>query len=170
MNDQLQRAEKILQRINELAAISEDQGYITRTYGTPAFIEGRNKVQQWMKEAGLQTRTDNIGNIRGVLASANKNAKTFVIASHIDTIINAGRFDGPMGVLMGLDLIEELVRSKTAIPFHIELIGFCDEEGCRFHTTYLGSKAVAGSFDKAMLDIKDAKGISLQEVIRETGG
>ena len=170
MNDHLQRAEKILQRINELAAISEDEGYITRTYGTPAFVEGRNKVEQWMKEAGLQTRTDNIGNIRGVLPSSNKNAKTFVISSHIDTIINAGRFDGPMGVLMGLDLIEELVGSKTAIPFDIELIGFCDEEGCRFHTTYLGSKAVAGSFDKAMLDIRDAKGISLQEVIRETGG
>jgi hydantoinase/carbamoylase family amidase len=170
MSDQLQRAEKILQRINELAAISEDEGCITRTYGTPAFIEGRNKVEQWMREAGLRTSTDNIGNIRGVLPSANKDAKTFVIASHIDTIINAGRFDGPMGVLMGLDLIEELIRLKQTIPFHIELIGFCDEEGCRFHTTYLGSKAIAGSFDKAMLNIKDAKGISLQEVIVETGG
>jgi len=170
MSTELQRAEKILQRINELASISEDEGCITRTYGTPAFIDGRNKVEQWMKESGLQTRIDNIGNIRGLLLSKDNQAKTFVIASHIDTIINAGRFDGPMGVLMGLDLITQLVQSKTKLPFHIELIGFCDEEGCRFHTTYLGSKAVAGSFDKAMLEIKDAKGISLQEVIRETGG
>ena len=170
MSTELQRAEKILQRINELASISEDESCITRTYGTPAFIEGRNKVEQWMKESGLQTRTDNIGNIRGLLLSKNSQAKTFVIASHIDTIINAGRFDGPMGVLMGLDLIEQLVQSKTNLPFHIELIGFCDEEGCRFHTTYLGSKVVAGSFDRAMLEIKDVKGISLQEVIREAGG
>lgn len=170
MSTELQRADKVLHRINELAFVSEDEGCITRTYGTPAFIEGKNKVEQWMKDAGLQTSTDNIGNIRGKLWSENSQAKTFVIASHIDTIINAGRFDGPMGVLMGLDLIEQLVQSKTVLPFHIELIGFCDEEGCRFHTTYLGSKTVAGSFDKAMLEIKDAKGISLQKAIRETGG
>ena len=113
MNNELQRAEKILQRINELASISEDTGCITRTYGTKAFIEGRNKVEQWMKETGLQTRTDNIGNVRGKLLSKNKNAKTFVIASHIDTIINAGKFDGPLGVLIGLDLIEQLIQSKS---------------------------------------------------------
>jgi allantoate deiminase len=170
MSNELQRAERILQRINELASISEDEGCITRTYGTPAFIKGRNKVEQWMKEAGLQTRTDTIGNIRGTLLSKNANAKAMVIASHIDTIINAGRFDGPMGVLMGLDLVEQLVHSKTTIPFHIELIGFCDEEGCRFHTTYLGSKAVTGSFDNGMLAIKDAKGISLAEAIKAIGG
>ncbi len=123
-----------------------------------------------MKEAGLQIRTDNIGNVRGKLLSKNTNAKTLVIASHIDTIINAGKFDGPMGVLMGLDLIEQLIQSKTEPPFHIELIGFCDEEGCRFHTTYLGSKAVAGSFDIAASDAKDAAGISLREAIKEIGG
>ena len=67
MNNHLQRAAKVLQRINELASISEDGGRITRTYGTKAFIEGRNKAEQWMKKAGLQTRVDNIGNIRGRL-------------------------------------------------------------------------------------------------------
>ena len=170
MSNELQRAEKILQKINELAAVSEDEGCITRTYGTKAFIEGRNKVEQWMKETGLQTRTDNIGNVRGKLLSKNKNAKTFVIASHIDTIINAGKFDGPLGVLIGLDLINQLIQSKTELPFHIELIGFCDEEGCRFHTTYLGSKVVAGSFDIVTLDAKDAAGISLREAIKEIGG
>lgn len=170
MNNYFQRTEKVLQRINELASISEDEGYITRTYGTKAFIEGRNKVQQWMKEAGLQTRVDNIGNIRGRLPSHHPQAKTFVIASHIDTIINAGKFDGPLGVLIGLDIIEQLVLSKSETPFHIELVGFCDEEGCRFHTTYLGSKALAGSFDKMVLHTKDANGISLEQVIEETGG
>ncbi|MDP4262483.1 MAG: allantoate amidohydrolase [Bacteroidota bacterium] len=170
MSDHLTRAEKVLQRINELASVSEDDGCITRTYGTRAFIEGRNKVEQWMKQAGLQTRTDNIGNIRGRLLSGNADAKTFVIASHIDTVINAGKFDGPLGVLAGLDLIEQIIRSKTEIPFHVELIAFCDEEGCRFHTTYLGSKAVAGSFDKQLSDKRDAAGISLGEVIKQNGG
>jgi hydantoinase/carbamoylase family amidase len=166
----MQRAEKIIQRINELAFISEDKSCVTRTYGTHAFIDGRNKVEQWMKDAGLDIGIDNIGNIRGKLLSKNADAKTFVIASHIDTIINAGKFDGPLGVLMGLDILEHIIQSKTKLPFHIELIGFCDEEGCRFHTTYLGSKALAGSFDKTILDVKDAQGISLEEVIKENGG
>ena len=156
--NRLKEQQKVLQRINELASISEDEGCITRTYGTKAFIEGRNKVEQWMKEAGLQTSVDNIGNIRGRLLSENANAKTFVIASHIDTIINAGKFDGPLGVLMGLGFTRtDSFRSKTELPFHIELIGFCDEEGCRFHTTYLGSKAVAGSFDKSTSGYKRCK-------------
>lgn len=166
----IQRAEKIMSRINELASISEDEGRVTRTYGTPAFLKGRELVQQWMQEAGLDTRIDNIGNIRGRLRSENPAAKTFVIASHIDTIINAGKFDGPMGVLIGLDLLEEIIRKNTALPFHIELIGFCDEEGCRFHSTYLGSKAIAGCFDTSILDTKDANGISLQSVIQQNGG
>ena len=170
MSNDLHRAEKILQRIDELASVSEDKNCITRTYGTKAFIEGRNKVTQWMKEAGLETNIDNIGNIRGKFVSGNAGAKTFVIASHIDTIINAGKFDGPLGVLMGVDVVEQLIQSKTVLPFHIELIGFCDEEGCRFHTTYLGSKAVAGSFDKTILDTKDERGVSLQEVIEQNGG
>ncbi|MFC0774294.1 M20 family metallo-hydrolase [Terrimonas alba] len=166
----LQRAKKILLRIDELAAISEDEGFIARTYGTPAFLEARNKVEQWMKEAGLSTRVDNIGNIRGKLLSNDPNAKTFVIASHIDTVINAGKFDGPLGVIAGLDILERLVQSKTTLPFHIELIGFCDEEGCRFHTTYLGSKAVAGCFDNHLLQIKDEAGQQLADVIEANGG
>ena len=170
MSSHLQRAEKVLQRINELASVSEDEGYITRTYGTKAFVEGRDKVGHWMKEAGLLTSVDNIGNIRGRLLSKNENAKTFVIASHIDTVINAGRFDGPLGVLMGLDLLGELARSNTPLPFHVELIGFCDEEGSRFHTAYLGSTTVTGSFDRSQLDTKDANGITLQQVIAENGG
>src|SRR5437868_1743576 len=170
MSNHLQRAERILKRIDELASISEDKTCITRTYGTAAFIEGRNKVQQWMKGAGLQTTIDNIGNIRGRLKASNGATKTFVIASHIDTIINAGRFDGPLGVLMGLDLIEQIIESKTEIPFTIELIGFCDEEGCRFHTTYLGSKAVAGSFDQSILSTKDERGNTLNEVMEQNGG
>jgi allantoate deiminase len=159
-----------MQRINALASITEDEGRVTRTYGTHAFIRGRDLVQQWMKDAGLETRVDNIGNIRARLLSGNPAAKTFVIASHIDTIINAGKFDGPMGVLIGLDLLEQLKHNKTELPFHIELIGFCDEEGCRFHTTYLGSKAVAGCFDETILDTKDANGIALQDVIEQNGG
>ncbi len=104
MNEYLSRARNIMVRIDDLASISEDSAVIARTFGTPAFLEGSRKVAGWMKKAGLQTHTDTIGNVRGRLLSSNSGAKTLVIASsHIDTVVNAGRFDGPMGVLIGLD-------------------------------------------------------------------
>lgn len=168
--DPLQQATIILQRINELASISDMPDVISRTLGTEAFIKGRTLVAHWMQQAGLETRIDAIGNIRGRLASDKTNAKTLVIASHIDTVVNAGKFDGPLGVLTGLALLEQLMQQKTPLPFNIELIAFCDEEGVRFHTTYLGSKVVAGQFDNNLLSRQDATGTTLQEVIQDMGG
>jgi allantoate deiminase len=169
MNSYLQRPQRIVERIKELATISEDEKGITRTFGTKAFVEGRDKVQSWMQQAGLVSRIDSIGNVRGILKSNHPNPKTFIIASHIDTVVNAGKWDGPLGVLMGLDLIEQLIRRKTLLPFNVELIAFSDEEGVRYHTTYLGSKVVAGSFDMGLLEKKDASGINLKEAIEEMG-
>ena len=170
MDEFEERAGRILVRINELAGYSEDLRCLTRTFGSPAFMEAGKKVFLWMTEAGLQTSIDNIGNIRGRLVSTDKNAQTFIIASHIDTVSDAGKFDGPLGVIMGLDLVEHLIKSKTVIPFNIELIAFSDEEGVRFHSTYLGSRVVAGTFDIGLLDKKDASGISVKEVVEFVGG
>lgn len=164
------RAEKILKRINELAQISEDKTGTTRTFGTAAFIVGCQKVRSWMKQAGLETRMDNIGNVRGRYYSKIPGAKTLVIASHIDTVINAGKFDGPLGVIMGIDAIENLGQKDLQLPFNIELVAFSDEEGVRFHSTYLGSRVVAGTFNEDQLEMSDEQGISLKEVIREIGG
>ncbi|MBD2721744.1 allantoate amidohydrolase [Hymenobacter armeniacus] len=165
----LARAERIMQRIQQLAAISEDADGVTRTFGTPAFLQGRALVQGWMQAAGLPTRLDGIGNLRARLESPNPAAKTFVLASHIDTVVNAGKFDGPLGVLMGLDLLENLIAQKAELPFHIELIAFSDEEGVRFHTTYLGSKVVAGSFEPAWFARPDAAGITLAQALETMG-
>jgi allantoate deiminase len=159
-----------MQRIDELASISENPVCITRLFGTDAFVKARDKVLQWMQQAGMQTRIDNIGNAKGKLLSTNPQAKTLVIASHIDTVVNAGKFDGPLGVVMGLDIIEHLIQQKATLPFHIELIAFGDEEGVRFHTTYLGSKVVAGAFDMNLLIRQDANGIPLQQVLESMGG
>jgi allantoate deiminase len=166
----LERAIRIMERIGELACVSEDSTCITRTYGTTAFISGRQLVEKWMTAAGLFTWTDNIGNIRGRLNSAAVSAKTLVIASHIDTIVNAGKYDGSLGVIAGIEIVAALAASQDRLPFNIELVGFCDEEGCRFHTTYLGSKAIAGSFDRQFLQAKDRNGISLGKVLTENGG
>lgn len=169
MTDYLQKARTVLDRINHLAGISEDQNCIARTFGTDAFIRGSQLVAEWMREAGLTVRTDNIGNVRGRLESKIAGAKTFVIGSHIDTVINAGKFDGPLGVLVGLSLLEDLSSRENRLPFNIELIAFSDEEGVRFHTTYLGSKVLAGSFDQSLLEKEDSNGIALHKVLRDMG-
>ncbi|WP_324670654.1 allantoate amidohydrolase [Hymenobacter sp. GOD-10R] len=170
MNTHETRAAHIMRRIQELATISEDTQGITRTFGTPAFVAGRDLVQSWMQAAGLAVRVDSIGNLRVRLTSKNLTAKTFVLASHIDTVVNAGKFDGPLGVLLGLDMLEQLMQQQVQLPFHLELIAFSDEEGVRYHTTYLGSKVVTGAFDQSLLQRRDAKGITLAEAITTMGG
>ena len=168
MRDRSQRVKNIISRIDELASISEDGSGITRRYGTAAAVEAGKKVLGWMVEAGLTARVDAIGNVRGVWRGdgvAGAPAKTLVIASHIDTVVNAGRWDGPLGVVMGLDLVENIIRNGVRLPFDIELIAFCDEEGVRFHTTFLGSKVVAGSFEPEMLERRDENGVSLLEAM-----
>ncbi|GAB3636950.1 allantoate amidohydrolase [Hymenobacter arcticus] len=166
------RTAHILSRIEQLAAISEDAtgATVTRRFGTPAFLKGRDLVQGWFEAAGLPTRLDGIGNLRGRLASSRPGAKTFVLASHIDTVVNAGKYDGPLGVLMGLDLVENIINQQVDLPFNLELIAFSDEEGVRFHTTYLGSKVVTGAFEPDLLQRTDAEGITLAQAIAEMGG
>jgi len=161
------RAEKIETRIQELARYSDEENCISRIFGTKAFMECRDKIESWMKEAGLQTYIDNIGNVRGKLFSENKNAKTFVIASHFDTVINAGKYDGTLGILAALDILEKLVTQQTQIRFNIELIAFSDREGVRFHTSFLGSKIVAGNFNTGLLDSKDDERITLGQVLQD---
>ncbi|RSK44852.1 allantoate amidohydrolase [Hymenobacter perfusus] len=159
-----------MQRIEALAAISEDPEGITRRFGTSAFGRGQQLVQGWMAAAGLHTRLDAIGNVRARLMSRRPGARTFVLASHIDTVVNAGKFDGPLGVLLGLDLLENLASRGADLPFHLELIAFSDEEGVRFHTTYLGSKVVTGAFESSLLARQDEAGITLAEAITTMGG
>jgi len=168
MTDRSLRVKNIISRIDELASISEDGSAITRRYGTMAAVEAGKKVLGWMVAAGLTARVDAIGNVRGVWKGDGE--KTLVIASHIDTVVNAGRWDGPLGVLMGLDLVENIIRNGVRLPFDIELIAFCDEEGVRFHTTYLGSKVVAGSFEPEMLERRDEGGLSLLDVMGGNAG
>ena len=170
MSDYKKRTETILERINELASISEDGNFICRTFGSDAFIKASTKLRSWMNEAGLTTHIDNVGNVRGKLDSTEKGCRKFVIGSHIDTVKDAGKFDGTLGVLMGLDLLENIRKTGPVLPFDIELIAFSDEEGVRFLTSYLGSKVVVGSFDKDLLERKDDAGITLRQVIESMGG
>lgn len=161
-----ERAAKIQQRIDELVSFSDDAHYLNRIFGSQSFIECSHRIASWMKDAGLETRVDNIGNIRGKLSSSNPSAKTFVIASHFDTTINAGKYNGVLGIIMGIDLIENIQANKISLPFHIEIIAFSEEEGIRFHTGYLGSKVIAGNFKNKLFEIKDGQGNTLSQVLR----
>jgi len=118
----------------------------------------------------MQAEIDAVGNVVGRYSCADVGAKTLVLASHYDTVRNAGRYDGRLGILAGLIVIEHLARSDARLPFHVELIAFSEEEGVRFGTGYIGSSAVAGRFDRRMLEQCDASGILVGDMIRYAGG
>ena len=119
-----------------------------------------------MREAGLQTRVDAVGNVIGRLESSHE--ATLLVGSHLDTVRDAGRYDGPLGVLAGIALAERL--AGASLPFSLEVLAFADEEGLRYGTPYLGSRVVAGSFRLEDLDRRDEDGISMRDAIRDAGG
>lgn len=159
-----------MRRINALAKLSDEPGKITRTFASPAMRRSNELAAQWMREAGMQTRVDAAGNLVGHLPGGKPQAKVFLLGSHLDTVRDAGRFDGTLGVVLAIACLEDLHRRKIKLPFAVEVIGFSDEEGIRFQTACLGSKAVAGSFDARDLKLADANGISMADAIRDFGG
>ncbi len=163
-------AQRIMERLAALARISDEPGRLTRTYGSPAMRCANDLVGGWMREAGMTVREDAIGNLIGRAEAARLGAKTFLLGSHLDTVRNAGAFDGPLGVVLAIECVAKLHASETSLPFALEVIGFCDEEGVRFQSTYLGSRALAGTLTAADLQRVDENGISLADAMRQFGG
>jgi allantoate deiminase len=144
-------AQLVMQRCDALGKISEEPGKITRTFASPAMRRANQLVGSWMREAGLQVREDAAFNLLGVLPCKNPRAKTFLLGSHLDTVRDAGKYDGPLGVLTAIAAVELLREKKIELPFHLEIAGFSDEEGVRYQTAYLGSRALAGTLTAADL-------------------
>ncbi len=163
-------AAKIMQRIDALARISEEPHQLTRTFASGAMRRANELVASWMREAGMTVREDAIGNIIGRYEGLTPKAKTLILGSHLDTVRNAGKYDGPLGVILALSCVEHLLRGKRRLPFAIEVVGFCDEEGVRYQSTYLGSRVLAGAFDAKDLKRIDADGVEMREAIRKFGG
>lgn len=163
-------ADRIIARCRELAGITDIPGETTRLFLSPATRDAHTLLSWWMRQAGLESRTDDVGNLRAVrLAdptrrSPHDTAPTLVLFSHIDTVPNAGAFDGPLGVLLALAAIEQL--GATPLPFHIELIAFSEEEGVRFGFPFLSSLATTGQLTPEHLTRTDADGVSVAEAIR----
>jgi allantoate deiminase len=161
---------ELLRRCDELGAISEEPGKLTRGFASAALAEAGERVEAWMREAGLRTRIDAVGNVVGRRHAADPRLPTLLVGSHLDTVRGAGRYDGPLGVLAGIALAARLARTPVELPFALEIVGFADEEGLRYGTPYLGSRTIAGSFRPADLDRLDADGIAMRDAISVIGG
>ncbi|HSC03179.1 MAG TPA: allantoate amidohydrolase [Solirubrobacteraceae bacterium] len=168
MTDFLHYAASVLRRCDELAAFSEERGRLTRRFGTPALREAGETVRGWMEAAGLATRRDAIGNLIGRVGDNDR--RTLLIGSHLDTVRDAGRYDGMLGVLVAIACLERLRDQRCSLPYAVEVLAFADEEGVRFGTGYLGSSVVAGCFDTADLERRDDDGVLLADAVRGFGG
>lgn len=162
-------AARALLRCKTLSGLSQMQGGIHRVYLSKEHKECNRVTAEWMAEAGMQSWQDEVGNLWGRLASSNPNAKRFIIGSHLDTVPNAGAFDGILGVLLGIEIAALAHTLKLDLPFHLDVVGFCDEEGTRFATTLIGSKALANEFDPQWLNIQDTNGISMRQAMLDFG-
>src|SRR5215207_7488029 len=127
-------------------------------------------VGGWMGEAGMAARVDAAGNLVGHLPGSDPGGGTLLLGSHLDTVRDAGAFDGPLGVLAAIACVERLRAQEVSLPFGVDVLGFSDEEGLRFGTAYLGSRAVAGAFDPALLDLADEDGVTLRDALAGFGG
>ncbi len=165
-----QRAAVALERCDALGAISEEPERLTRRYGTEAMRRVNDLVAGWMRDAGMQVRRDPLGNMIGRYGARAADAKTLLLGSHLDTVRDAGKYDGPLGVVVALSAVERLHARGERLPFAIEVIGFADEEGLRYRTSYLGSRAFIGALDRAQLQRSDEDGITLADAIRAFGG
>jgi allantoate deiminase len=163
-------ARTIMERCDILGGFSEEPGRLTRRFATPAMRQANEAVAAWMRAAGMSVRQDPIGNLIGRYEASSADAKTLLLGSHLDSVRDAGKYDGPLGVLTALACVERLHERRQRLPFAIEVLCFADEEGLRYHTAYLGSKVVAGTFDPNALRLVDSDGMPMAEAIRAFGG
>jgi len=163
-------AETVMARCDELAACSEEAERITRPFGSAAMQKAHELVGLWLLQAGMRVSRDNIGNVRGRYEAAVQGGPTLLMGSHLDTVRGAGRYDGMLGVLVAIAAVQALHDAGRTLPFGIDVIAFADEEGLRFGSTYLGSRALAGTLTPADLNLVDARGISLAQAITDFGG
>jgi allantoate deiminase len=163
-------AAEVIARCRALAEVSEERGRLTRPYASPAMARANAIVSTWMQEAGLTVSMDAAGNLVGRCEGTEPAAGTLLLGSHLDTVRDAGPFDGPLGVVAAIAALGRRRDERRPLPFAVDVLAFADEEGLRFGTAYLGSRAVAGTFSDELLDLVDDDGITLREALRAFGG
>ncbi len=160
-------AEKAIARCRKLASFSEDTGGTRRTFLSAPMGDCHREVSFWMSALGMSVSVDAVGNLRGFYPAASPGGPRILIGSHLDTVPNAGAFDGILGVVLAAGLVESLNGFK--LPFGIEVIGFSEEEGVRFGVPFIGSRALVGRVDEELLNHKDERGISVRKAIQDFG-
>ena len=163
-------ARTVMERCEILASYSEEPDRLTRRFATKAMQRVNETVMAWMHAAGMTVEQDNIGNLIGRYEASHAGAKTLLLGSHLDTVRDAGKYDGPLGVMIALACVERLNARQMRLPFAIEVLAFADEEGLRYKNAYLGSKFMTGSLDPGTLHLTDLEGITMAEAIRSFGG
>jgi allantoate deiminase len=162
-------AERVMARSNQLAEISETPGELTRVYLSPEHLQANALVAQWMNDAGMTAWQDAVGNVCGRYDAQQEGAPALLLGSHLDTVRNAGRYDGMLGVLTAIEIVAWLNRHDRRLAQAIEIVGFGDEEGTRFGITLLGSRGLTGSWPPEWLDCCDAQGISVAQAMVNAG-
>ena len=142
---------------------------LTCAYMTPAHRKTAAQLLDWMREAGMDAHIDAVGNVVGVYRCGAPDAKTLMTGSHYDTVRNGGKYDGRLGILLPIAIARYLHQRGEKLPFHFEVVGFAEEEGVRFKSTFLGSNAVTGRFDLSLLDQTDTDGTTMREALLAAG-
>ncbi len=157
--------DEIVGRIDALGAISETPEHLARIFLTPEHRIAADLILSWMRDAGMAAHLDAIGNVCGRYEGERPGLPCLMLGSHYDTVRDAGKWDGPLGVITAISCVADLHRRGRRLPFAIEVVGFADEEGVRFASTLLGSRAVAGTFVESVLGAKDRAGITMREAM-----
>src|SRR2546422_6275598 len=163
-------ARTVMERCNILGGYSEEPDCLIRPFASRAMRQANEAVATWMQAAGMTVHQDAIGNLIGRYEARSEGAQTLPLGSHLDSVRDAGKYDGPLGVMIALACVERLHQRQERLPFAIEVLGFADEEGLRYQTAYLGSRAMTGTFDLEALQLTDAGGIPMADAIRAFGG
>lgn len=161
------KSDEIIARCQAIAALSEQPDCTTRTFLSPPMRQVHRMLRVWMESLGMSVSVDSVGNLRGYYQGMHPDGPRLLIGSHLDTVPCGGAFDGVLGVVLGIALIESLKGRR--LPFGIEIAGFSEEEGVRFGVAFIGSRALVGAVDAALLEKKDARGVTVAQAIRDFG-
>jgi allantoate deiminase len=159
---------KAWDRLQELGGISDESGRLTRVFLSKGSRRAAEKLSAWMREDGLDVCHDALGNVRGRRHGA-EGGLPLVLGSHYDTVIDAGRYDGALGIIAAMAALDLMATQGKAITRPVDVLGFADEEGVRFHATYLGSRACTGTLGPALMEVRDANGMTVADAIRSEG-
>ena len=161
--------DEIVARINQLGTISETPEHLARVFLTREHRAAADLILGWMRSAGMAAELDAIGNVCGRYEGEVKGLPCLMLGSHYDTVRDAGKWDGPLGLITAISCVADLHRRARRLPYAIEVTGFADEEGVRFASTLLGSRAVAGTFVESVLNVRDRDGISMRQALTQFG-